>query len=118
MEDKPTAAFIVSLIGGILVLLGGLVLALIGTVIAFITFGFGLILWIFVIFGVLIIIGALAMNSNPGSAKTWGIVILILGVISLFGGITAVGGLLAIIGGILALVWKPSAPATAPPPPP
>lgn len=39
------------------------------------------------------------MNSTPESARTWGIVILILGALSLFGLTTTLGGILAIIGG-------------------
>jgi len=47
------------------------------------------------------------INSNPSSAHSWGVVILILGVLSLFGVVTALGGILAIIGGVFALTWKP-----------
>jgi len=110
MSDRPTTAYILSLIGGIFVLLGGVLWALVGTLIAFLT-GFGFLLWAFLIFGIIIIIGAVSMNSNPNSTHTWGIVILVLGVISLFGVVTALGGLLAIIGGALALSWKPSTPS-------
>jgi hypothetical protein len=118
MEEKPTAAFVLSLIGGIFALLGGIWLAVAGAIIAIFTAGLGLLLGIFAIFGIIIIVGAIMMYSNPGSAKTWGIIILILSIIEFLGIITALGGLLAMIGGILAIVWKPSAPATAPPPPP
>lgn len=112
MSEKPTTAYLLSLIGGIFVFLGGLLLAALGTLIAFLT-GFGFLLWAFLIFGIVIIIGTVSMNSNPNSTHTWGIVILVLGVISLFGVVTALGGLLAIIGGAMALSWKPSTP-TAP----
>jgi hypothetical protein len=117
MSEKPTTAFILSLIGGILVLLGGLVWAAVGTLLAFFT-GFGYLLYVFLLFGLIIIIGAIMINSNPSSAHTWGIVILILGILSLIGIITALGGLLAIIGGAFALSWKPPSRPPNPPPPP
>ena len=108
MVEKPTAAFVVSLIGGIFVLLPGLALAALGTFIALFTFGAGLILWAFPLFGIIIIIGSVMMYVSPSSAKMWGIVVLILGVFSFIGVVTALGGLLALIGGILAIVWKPA----------
>ncbi len=107
MSEKPTTAFILSLIGGILVLLGGLIWAAIGALIAFFFAGLGFLLWAFLIFGIIIMIGAVMINSNPSSAHSWGVVILILGVLSLFGVVTALGGILAIIGGVFALTWKP-----------
>jgi len=108
MEQKPTGAFILSLIGGIFVLIGGLVLGALGTVIAIFTYGAGLVLWIFALFGIIIIIGAIMISIYPSSAKAWGVAILILGIISLIGIVTALGGLLSIIGGALAIAWNPS----------
>jgi hypothetical protein len=80
--------------------------AVLGTLIAIFT-GFGFLLYAFLIFGIIIIIGAVMINSTPSSAHSWGIVILILGVISLIGVVTALGGILAIIGGAFAIAWKP-----------
>lgn len=116
MSERPNTAFILSLIGGIFVVLGGILWAALGTFLAFFT-GLGFLLYAFLIFGIIIIIGAFMMNSNPRSTTTWGIVILILGIISLIGVVTALGGLLAIIGGALALSWKPPREPLAPPPP-
>jgi hypothetical protein len=107
MSEKPTTAFILSLIGGILVLLGGLIWAAVGTLLAFFFAGLGFLLWAFLIFGIIIIIGVVMINSNPSSAHSWGVVILILGVLSLFGVVKALGGILAIIDGAFALTWKP-----------
>jgi hypothetical protein len=115
-SEKPSTAFILSLIGGIFVLLGGLIWAAIGTFIAFLSFGAGFLLYVFLIFGIIIIIGAFMFNSKPASARTWGIVILLLGIFSLFGVITALGGILSIVGGALALSWSPrQQPPPAPP---
>ncbi len=115
--EKPTTAFILSLIGGIFVLLGGLIWAAIGTFIAFLSYGAGFLLYVFLLFGIIIIIGAVMFNSNPGTARTWGIVILILGIFSLVGVITALGGILSIVGGALALSWRPTQTQQPPPPP-
>ena len=118
MAERPVTAFILSLIGGILILLPGLALAGLWTLFVFdlgLRLGWVL-LWIFPIFGLIIMIGAIMFNSYPSYAKTWGIVILILGIISLIGIVTALGGILSIIGGALAIAWKPRA-GRAPPPP-
>ena len=112
MSEKPTTAFIISLIGGIFILLGGLIWAALGTLLAFFT-GLGFLLYLFVVFGIVIIAGSLMINSNPSSARTWGGIIIVLGVISLIGVTTTFGGILSIVGGALALSWR-----RAPPPPP
>lgn len=118
-REKPTAAFVLSLLGGIFVLIPGLALAAIGAILAIFTAGLGAILFIFPILGIIIMVGAILIYTTPRSAKIWGIIVLILGIISLIGVITALGGILALIGGILALVWKPAARhEMAPPPPP
>jgi ABC-type phosphate transport system permease subunit len=75
--------------------------------IAFFFADLGFLLWAFLIFGIIIIIGAVMINSNPSSTHSWGVVKLILGVLSLLGVVTALGGILAIIGGVFALTWKP-----------
>lgn len=95
-----------SLLGGIFVLLGGLIWALVGTIIAIFS-GVGFLLYVFLLFGIVIIVGAVVMNSSPRLTQTWGIVIIVLGVLSLIGVVTTLGGVLAIIGGALAVSWKP-----------
>jgi len=65
------------------------------------------------------IIGAVMMYTKPSSAKMWGVIVLILSILSW---VTAIGGyvigfILGLIGGILALVFKPSMPMGAMPPP-
>lgn len=57
--------------------------------------------------GVIIIVGALAIISNPAQSQIWGALILVFSVIGLFGlGGFIAGSLLGIVGGILALTWK------------
>ncbi|MEM4562164.1 MAG: DUF6114 domain-containing protein [Desulfurococcaceae archaeon] len=114
MPEKPTAAFVLSLIGGVLVILssilvivaGGLVgeiLPVVGGVVA--TVGVvGLFL------GVLMIVGATMINTGePGKVKTGSILVLVFSILSLFisGGGFLIGFILGLIGGILGLTWKP-----------
>lgn len=127
MGDKPTAAMVLSLIGGIFVILGGAFLAFAGSLIgSFNVTGAAsasatvLALGIVgVIMGLIMVVGGFMMHSKPTSAKMWGVIVLILAIISW---VTAIGGffigfLLGLIGGILALTFKPSmAPGAMPPP--
>ncbi|MCS6769766.1 MAG: hypothetical protein NZ570_04950 [Candidatus Caldarchaeum sp.] len=124
--EKPTAAFILSLVAGVLILAGGL---------------FGVAAWMMwdgmaywggwggmmgpmmmgwwmpwawsafsllgLVSGIAIIAGALMLQSHPAQAQTWGTVILVFSVVSVFGmGGFLLGALLGILGGILALTWK------------
>jgi len=127
MGDKPTAAMVLSLIGGIFVIIGGAFIAFIGSLIGSLNVaGSGsasstaLALGIVgVIMGLIMVVGAFMMYSKPTSAKMWGVIVLILSIISW---VTAAGGLfigflLGLIGGILALTFKPAmAPGAMPPP--
>jgi hypothetical protein len=130
MSDKPTAAMVLSLIGGIFVILGGAFIAFVGSLVA--SFGYlanggttgGAAVTAFgvvgIIMGLIMVVGAFMMNSNPNKAKMWGIIVLILSILSW---VTAVGGLvigfiLGLVGGILAITFKPSAAPAAPPPAP
>jgi hypothetical protein len=131
--EKPTAAFILSLIGGVFILLGGGVMTMMGwSTFCGITgcrnygrmmgpgfgmmgngyaYGFSGIFGIAgIFFGVAVIISALLLYNNPAQHSTWGSVILVLSVLSILG--SAMGGfgiglILGAIGGILALTWKP-----------
>jgi hypothetical protein len=122
VPNKPTSAYIVSLIGGII----GLLIAL-----GFLGFGaisyisyqsyvsdyyytyydlgmfgwgysilLGLGIWM-LITSVLIIVFARKLNANPMEHSKWGALILVFSIIG-------VGGLLGLIGGILALIYNPT----------
>jgi len=128
--ERPTAAFLLSLVGGIFILLGGGVMSMFGP------FGlggmmggyrgmmgyrysgygmmgglgFGMFGILGLIFGVIVIISAFMLNSKPHEHSTWGTLIVIFSVLSIFG--SAMGGfgiglILGLIGGILAITWKP-----------
>lgn len=128
MSEKPTAAFILSLIGGILILLAGIVFAaffgILGVAMFFVPgigiplAGFLIVLGILgLIFGILVIVGALMINSGEKRRVTTGsIIVLVFSILSLFtvGGGFIIGFILGLIGGILGLAWKPE--ASTPPP--
>lgn len=136
--EKPTAAMVLSIIGGIFILLGGVVFfALASLMQLFIDTipGLGsleidpvlllnLIGALGVIIGLVIIVGGVMMYSRPQSSTVWGVLILVLAIVSLFvaSGGFILGFVLALIGGILAIAFKstPVMPAPAPvatPPP-
>ncbi len=130
MVEKPTAAFVLSLIAGILILLGGILGAIVGIIggamvgaIPGLGWLGGLIValgLIGLIFGILVIVGAVMINSGErDKVKTGSIIVLIFSILSLFVGGTGgfvIGFILGLIGSILGLTWKPS--EEAPPPPP
>lgn len=125
VQNKPTAAYIVSLLGGIIGLLASLYVMIVMGVLAYATiatldYGYGYaadlsgILLFYIAFGawmlitsILIIVFARRLNANPMQHSKYGAYIIILSIIG-------IGGLLGLIGGILALVYKPI-PAGAPP---
>lgn len=88
VQNKPTAAYYLSLIGGILGLIAGIVLLIV-------IIG----IWV-IICSVIVIIAAQKLNQEPMEHTKWGTIILVFSIIGL-------GSLLALIGGILALVYKP-----------
>jgi hypothetical protein len=61
------------------------------------------------IFGVLVLLGALMLHFKPTNNKTWGIMIIVFSVPSvIMGGGIIIGFILGIIGGKIALSEKPS----------
>lgn len=132
MGEKPTAAFVLSLIGSIFIIIGGLIVAAIGAI-GGTAFGmipdFGLLAGLMImlgvlgfIFGIIALIGAIMINSEEkGKVKTGSILVLVFSILSLFVGGTGgfvIGFILSLIGSILGLTWKPSVTEAPPPPPP
>ena len=118
MAEKPTAAFVLSLIGGIFILLGAIVVMALASVIgSFMVLGGGdpNIVYIYgavgLIFAILVLVGAVMLWMKPQQHVAWGVVVLLF---SLFSIITTggffIGLILGLIGGILVIVWKPPAP--------
>lgn len=130
LGERPTTAFILSLVGGIFIVIGGLVAAIISAIIGEVIdvipgLGWlgGLVIVLGVlglVFGIIVIVGAIMINSGvPEKVKTGSIIVLVFSILSLFVGGTGgfvIGFILGLIGGILGLTWKPE--ARAPPPPP
>jgi hypothetical protein len=134
--EKPTAAFVLSLIAGLLIVLGGAVRSMIGFYWfggmmgsfwgrrggmmgypGFGMMGFGMmgglgfmIGIVGLVFGVLIIVSALMLNGKPDGHMTWGTLIVIFSALSVFGGMGGfgIGLILGLIGGVLAITWKPT----------
>jgi energy-converting hydrogenase Eha subunit A len=118
-SSYPSTAYILSLIGGILILIGGIATAIIAAFIgayslsvipglAALAIAFGIVA---LILGIVILYLAMQLRQNPrtDAVHNNGIIILVLAIVSIFvgGGGFYIGAILAIIGGILALVWKP-----------
>lgn len=133
-EEKPTTAFILSLIAGILIALGGAMgsvfMGMMGGMyggwqgmmdgygmMGFPGWGFGMAFGIIgLIIGIIVIIGAIMLDSRPQEHKTWGIVILVFSILSIIGGMGGfgIGLILGIIGGALAISWTPTPTAMLP----
>ena len=118
-ENFPRTAHILALIGGILVVIEGLLYLAVGALIGSIGGGFGIaggfvaaLGAIALVVGLIILYGSIQLRSRPASAKTWGIILIVLALASYIGGGGFFLGLiLTLIGGILAYVWV--APAAA-----
>ncbi|HYC11656.1 MAG TPA: hypothetical protein VEC02_03240 [Nitrososphaerales archaeon] len=130
MAEKPTAAFVLSLIGGIIYLLVGIVIAVIaaflGALASFadmgaVGLGVAAVGAVGLVCGIIMIIGAVMMNSSERSrVRTGAILVLILTIVGAFftiGGFV-IGFILALIGSILGLTWKPTVSMPPPPAPP
>ncbi len=60
------------------------------------------------IFGALVVLGAILLSRNPAHRKAWGALIIVFSIASvLTGGGFIIGFILGIIGGASALMWKP-----------
>ncbi len=109
VQNKPTAAFALVLIGGIFTLLGGIAVAVIGGALTFFLAGIGAALGIIgIIAGILMIVAAVLMNTTDISkVHTWSIIALVFSIIGLAnGGGFFIGFILGLVGSILGLVYK------------
>ncbi len=129
-ESSFSIAFVLSLIGGILILLSGFVSSIWfmmggsnfwgmmgggmmggwGGMMGGYGFPFGFMGWFSIVSsvsGILVVIGAIMLNARPAEHLTWGIIILIFSIVSFIGmGGFVLGALLGIAGGALALSYK------------
>jgi len=117
VEEEPTAAYVLSLIGGTLGLIIGFILIIIAGSLAGLSYSgppaalFGGIgLWS-IITAIIVIISAYNLHSDPWEHTKWCVIILVFSVIGL-------GTILGLIGGILAIVYKPEESESVPYHPP
>jgi hypothetical protein len=131
--EKPTAAYLLSMIGGIFIILGGGMMSMMGAfwfggmmggfrgwggMMGYGGPGYGMMGWLGfgvfgilgIVFGAIVVISAVMLNSRPHEHSTWGMLIIVFSALSLVGG--GMGGLgvglvLGLVGGILAVTWKP-----------
>jgi hypothetical protein len=111
-SEKPTAAFVLSFIGGVIVVISGLAVS--GR---FSTLAVGIFGMLGVAWGILMVASAVMLNRSPSSHVTWGVRVIVFSVLSWIGsfGGFLIGFLLGLIGGILGVTWHPSAPQTTQP---
>lgn len=131
VRERPTAAFVLSLIAGLLILAGsGLAMGssgqpsyyyggMMGGYAGMMNGYYGMMGgygsgWFYglaaigLISGVIVLAGAVMIYNNPGKASGWGTLILAFSIVSLFGmGGFFIGAVLGVVGGSLALTWKP-----------
>ena len=123
VEERPYAAFVLSLVGGVLILVGGL-LGLtwfgwpmwggwcIGMMCRGMMWGWmpGFLLAfsaVGLVSGAAIVTAAYMLYNKPSQAQTWGTIILVFALVSILSaGGFIIGALLGIVGGLLALTWR------------
>ncbi|HEX9429118.1 MAG TPA: DUF6114 domain-containing protein [Candidatus Bathyarchaeia archaeon] len=132
VEDKPVAAFILSLLGGIFILLGAFVMSMFafgtgnmmgmmgmmsGTMagssglMAMMMMGYS---FAFAIVGLasgaLVILGSVMLYNRPSESQIWSAVILAFSLLSILGSMGGfmVGLVMGVLGGTFGLVWKPA----------
>ena len=121
-QGSINVAFILSLIGGIVIVLGGFaslfwtsqegwLYGMMGHWMmgdfgydSGMMFGFSLAA---LVSGILVIVGAIMLNARPQEHTTWGITVLVFSIVSFIGmGGFLIGAILGIAGGALALSFK------------
>jgi hypothetical protein len=130
--ERPTAAMILSIIGGVLMIVGG---SMAFMMLSYNSDGLGMmsgfggmmgsyrgmmddvgfpyammdgLMLLSLVSGILVIVGAVMIDIHPSQSRTWGIIVLIFSIISLVGmGGFLIGAVLGVTGGAIALSWKP-----------
>ena len=128
-KQKPEAAYVLSLGGGVLMLVGGMLSSLwfisgasyfggvgmmggLGGMMGGFGFPFGMmggLSLVGLVAGIIVIVGAVMLSSRPTERTAWGTIIIIFSAISLLGmGGFLIGAIMGIVGGALALSWNPT----------
>lgn len=101
-NGKPTAAFVLSLLGGIVVILVSFLVMILEAVLTFFMEGIGGLFGFFgMIYGTFMIIGAIMLWYSPRNHMGWSLVMLIASILSWFGsfGGLFIGFILSLMGG-------------------
>jgi len=120
-EEKPTAAAVLSMVGGALVVAGGFAeLAYAAYLSNLGNFAFGTserpaggIYYVLgglgILLGIVIVVLGTRLLSHPDDNVTMGVLVIVFAVVSLasFWGGFVVGFPVAVVGGVLAVLWKP-----------
>ena len=122
-----TIAFILSLIGGLILVIGSVIQTLLlafgsyagtfygmgpGMMSGYGFYGYGsgwmtALSLMALVFGIIVLIGAIMLNARPAGHITWGIIVLVFSVASFVGmGGYMIGAILGIAGGAIALSYK------------
>jgi hypothetical protein len=114
----PRSAYLLSLIGGILIFVDALLVILYATY-GNSVFSLGLgALGMIVLYtegiigalcGIVVVVGAVRFRYRPATSPIWGLIVIVVSIVSVivvYGGFF-VGFVLALIGGVLAYTWKP-----------
>lgn len=66
--------------------------------------------WTGIVAGALVLLGAIFLYARPSTARGWGVVILVASAFAILSGAGGfLAGVLGLIGGALAVTWKPEA---------
>ena len=104
-DERPTTAFVLSLLGGVFILLNGVLWLALPWNARDLYFACGLTA---ILLGVLVVLGGVMLYANPAHRVAWGAIVAAFSLVSLAtGGGLIVGMMLGLIGGILGAVWKP-----------
>ncbi|MCI4373109.1 MAG: hypothetical protein L3K02_05645 [Thermoplasmata archaeon] len=115
--NYPRTAYLLTLVGGILILLGAIFEAIVFGILAGLSasvgFGFGVaflitLAVIALALAIVVLLLAMRLKSRPDKVKMTGILIIVFAIISLPGSGFYLGSILALVGGILALIWTPT----------
>ena len=128
--EKPTAAFVLGLIGGIIVILEAIFLfvvdVILGSMISQLPVGmpidlgglFAILAAIVLLFGLIMFIASVVMYARPQMLVAGGVILLVFSIIGrIFAAGFYLGAVLGLVGGILGIIFKPT-PAMAPMAPP
>ncbi len=111
-KPRPVAAFVFSLLSGIIILLVGFVIAVAGAVVTLPIGGIGALFGLIgVVWGIVVIASAIMLFERPSQHALWGSLVIAFSLVSLFGSLGGffIGTILGIAGGILGIIWSPDA---------